>query len=109
MSYKVKTIQVFERQAKRLIKKYASLKDDLFELIQVLKDYPQQGTPIGRNCFKIRMAITSKGKGRSGGARVITNFVVTQDTIYLITIYGKSEKENLSDKELNELLKSIPE
>ena len=108
MSYSVKTIDVFERQAKRLIKKYVSLKKELLELVQELKENPEQGTAIGKNCFKIRIAIASKGKGKSGGARVIANFVVTHATVYLLSIYDKSEKENLSDKELEELLKSIP-
>lgn len=109
MSYSVKSISVFEKQAKRLIKKYASLKDELFELIQELKINPDLGTPIGKNCFKVRIAIASKGKGKSGGARVITNFMVSGSAVYLLTIYDKSEKDNITNKELEELLKDIPE
>lgn len=109
MSYRVKSITVFEKQAKRLIKKYASLKKELVQLIQELRENPEQGKAIGKNCFKIRIAVASKGKGKSGGARVITNFVVIDATVYLLAIYDKSEKENLSDKDLNELLKYIPE
>jgi len=107
MGYSVKSIAVFERQAKRLIKKYASLRKELLELVQELKENPVQGTAISKGCFKIRISIASKGKGKSGGARVITNFVVTDDTVYLLSIYDKSEKENLSDKELSELLKFV--
>jgi hypothetical protein len=109
MSYKVKSIVVFERQAKRLIKKYASLKKELLALVQDLKENPEQGISIGKNCFKIRIAIESKGKGKSGGARIITNIVVADNEVYLLSIYDKSEKENLTDKELEELLKFIPE
>ncbi len=108
MSYDVKTIDVFERQAKRLSKKYASLKKELLKLVQELKENPEQGTAIGKSCFKVRISIASKGKGKSGGARIITNIVVTDATVYLLSIYDKSEKENLSDKELDQLLKSIP-
>ncbi len=108
MSYKVKSIAVFERQAKRLIKKYPSLKNELMQLIQVLKEHPEQGTFIGKSCFKIRLSISSKGKGKSGGARVIANFILMEKTVYLLTIYDKSEKENLTDKELEELLRYIP-
>ena len=108
MNYEVKSIAVFEKQAKRLIKKYASLKNELLALIQVLKQDPQQGTSIGKNCFKIRIAISSKGRGKSGGARIITNFVVEESTVFLISIYDKSEKEYISDKELNELLTYLP-
>ena len=108
MSYKVKTIDVFEKQAKRLIKKYVSLKTELLQLVKELKENPEQGTAIGKSCFKIRIAIASKGKGKSGGARIITNIVITDATVYLLSIYDKSEKENLTDKELEELLKAIP-
>jgi mRNA-degrading endonuclease RelE of RelBE toxin-antitoxin system len=109
MSYKIKTTDVFEKQAKRLTKKYASLKKELLLLVQQLKENPEQGTAIGKNCFKIRIAIASKGKGKSGGGRVITNIVVTDNVAYLLSIYDKSEKENLTNKELEELLKSISE
>jgi hypothetical protein len=109
MSYSIKTIAVFEKQTKRLFKKYPSLKNELLQLIQELKENPEQGTNLGNNCYKIRVAIQSKGKGKSGGARVITNFVIAEETVYLLSIYDKSDKENLSDKELNELLKFVPE
>ena len=53
------------------------------------------------------MSIASKGKGKSGGARVITCFKIANKTVYLLTIFDKSEKENLSDKEIKELLQSV--
>lgn len=60
MSYSVKSIEVFERQAKKLTKKYASLKSELLDLILVLKENPIQGKSLGKNCYKIRLAIASK-------------------------------------------------
>ena len=107
MSYNVLPIPPFDRQLKRLSKKYPSLKEEYFELIESLEQNPEQGTNLGNNCYKIRLAISSKQKGKSGGARIITNFVVTENTVYLLSIYDKSEKENLTDKELNELLEYI--
>lgn len=101
VSYSVKSIEVFERQARKLTKKYPSLKSELFTLVRHLKENPDQGTAIGKSCYKIRLGIKSKGKGKSGGARVITNFVVVNNTVYLLSIYDKSDKENLSDKELD--------
>src|SRR5437879_2961708 len=108
MNYSVKTIEAFEKQAKRLIKKYPSLKSELLSLIQSLKKNPEQGTSLGNHCYKIRLAIASKGKGKSGGARIITHIVISKTTVYLLTIYDKSEKSDLSNKELAELLKEIP-
>ena len=107
MEYNVKSINVFERQAKRLIKKYPSLKTELLSLVHQLKLSPEKGVPLGHNCFKIRVAIASKGKGKSGGARVITNYLIAQNTVYLLSVYDKSEKDNLSDNELHELLQLI--
>ena len=72
-----------------------------------MEENPTQGTSLGRNCYKIRLSIASKGKGKSGGARVITNIVIADQTVYLLSIYDKAEKENLTDKELNELLESV--
>ncbi len=107
MSYKVLPIPPFDRQLKRLSKKYPSLKEEYFELIETLEQNPEQGTNLGNNCYKIRLSITSKGKGKRGGARVITNFVIAEDTVYLLSIYDKSDIETLSNKELNELLKFV--
>jgi mRNA-degrading endonuclease RelE of RelBE toxin-antitoxin system len=107
MNYKVLTIPPFDKQIKRLAKKYPSLKFEFTELVKSLETDPEQGTPLGDNCFKIRIAIASKRKGKSGGARVITYVVVKEKTVFLISIYDKSEKENITDAELTELLKSI--
>jgi mRNA-degrading endonuclease RelE of RelBE toxin-antitoxin system len=109
MNYSVLTIPPFDKQLKRLAKKYPSLKIEFAELLESLEQEPEQGTPLGNNCFKIRIAIASKGKGKSGGARVITNVLVTEAIVYLLNIYDKSEKENLTDKELEELLLFVPE
>jgi hypothetical protein len=109
VSYNVLTIPPFEKQLKRLAKKYPSLKNEFAELLESLEQEPKQGSNLGNNCYKIRIAIASKGKGKSGGARVITNFVIAEETVFLISIYDKSEKENLTDNELDELLKFVPE
>ncbi len=109
MNYNVKSLEAFEKHAKRLVKKYPSLKNELFSLIQSLKKNPQQGISLGRNCYKIRIAISSKGKGKSGGARLITHIVITDTIVYLLTIYDKSEKSDLSKNELQQLLSVIPE
>ena len=109
MNYEILFIAPFDKQLKRLAKKYPSLKSDFSSLLNSLQTEPRQGTAIGRSCYKIRLAIKSKGKGKSGGARVITNVVITDDTIYLLAIYDKSDQETLSDQELNELLGFVPE
>ncbi len=107
MSYKVRTIPHFEKALKRLAKKYPSLKVEYIALIDTLEQDPEQGTPLGNHCFKIRIAVASKGKGKSGGARVIIHVVVTDKLVFLLDIYDKSEQDSISEKELAALLKMI--
>ena len=109
MNYSIIAIPNFKRELKKLAKKFPSLKNDFAQLAESLQKEPEQGTSLGNNCYKIRMAITSKGKGKSRGSRIITYLQISQTTIYLLSIYDKSEKENISDKEIKELLKHIPE
>jgi len=104
MNYKILTIAPFDKQLKRLIKKYPSLKAEISDLIKQLLTEPTKGIPIGNDCFKIRLAIASKGRGKSGGARVITYVTITEDSIFLLSIYDKSDQENIDDKELIRLL-----
>jgi hypothetical protein len=97
----------FARVFKRLSKKYPSLIQDLRQLLAVLEENPLLGTPLGKNAFKIRLAISSKNRGKSGGARVITHVRLVQETLYLITIYDKSEQTDIADEELHFLIDSI--
>lgn len=107
MNYKVDTIPLFDKQAKRLSKKYPSLKKDLSKLIQKLQVNPNEGTPLGNGFYKIRLQIISKGKGKSGGGRVITYVKVIAETTYLSSIYDKGEKETITNNELEQIFKEI--
>jgi mRNA-degrading endonuclease RelE of RelBE toxin-antitoxin system len=108
MSFEVITTPNFDREAKRLAKKYPSLKHDLAQLFTELTTDPSKGIPLGKDVYKIRLSIASKGKGRSGGARVITCVRWTGETIYPFSIYDKGDKDSVSDKELKLLLKDVP-
>ena len=65
------------------------------------------GTPLGHDVFKIRLAVKSKGKGKSGGARVISYVRIDQQTVMLLSIYNKGDKDSISDQEIQELLKDF--
>lgn len=94
MSFEIKTTTRFEKEAKALAKRYRSLKNDILELIESLEKNPFQGDELSPGIRKIRMSIKSKGRGKSGGARVITyTIVVTQDKgeVYMIDIYDKAD------------------
>ena len=107
MNFNVKTITKFESELKRLAKRYPSLKYEYLDLVHSLKINPTQGTSLGQNCFKIRLSIASKGKGKSGGGRIITCYQVSESTVFLLAIFDKSERENMPDKELKDLLKEL--
>ena len=107
MPYNVVTTPPFEKNFNRLKKKYFSLKGDLLDLIERLSENPIIGDSLGNSNYKIRLQITSKNKGKSGGARVITHVYVEKETVYLLAIYDKSEVESISQASINELLSWI--
>ena len=84
MKFEVLTIPPFDRQFKKLVKKYSSLKAEIAQLATQLSDEPKTGIALGNDCFKIRLSIASKGKGKSGGARVITYVLIKAEEIYLL-------------------------
>jgi len=107
MKYNVFSIPPFDKQLKRLAKKFPSLKAEFSRLLEELEDNPEMGIALVNQCYKIRLAIASKGKGKSGGARIITHLQVVDNSVFLLAIYDKSEQENITDKEINYLLSFI--
>jgi hypothetical protein len=90
-----------------LQKKYPSVKKDIGKLAEQLKIDPKMGIPLGNSCYKIRMQISSKGQGKSGGARVVTYVWISEHSVFLLSIFDKSEAESISDKDLSERLKKL--
>ncbi|MCF8465340.1 MAG: hypothetical protein K9G41_10885 [Flavobacteriales bacterium] len=111
MNVKIKVGKGFQRQAKKLIKKFPSLKLELRELENKLLVTPELGTALGQSAFKVRLKIQSKGKGKSDGARVIsyvdTVLSIEETTVTLLAIYDKSETASITDKELSALIKNL--
>jgi len=108
MNYNLIVQPTFQREAKKMAKRYKSFKDDYRNLIERLENNPLLGTDLGGGLRKIRFSIKSKRKGKSGGGRVITFTVVTEvneTDVNLIYIYDKAERENITSKELQHLLK----
>jgi mRNA-degrading endonuclease RelE of RelBE toxin-antitoxin system len=107
MSFEIIVTPPFEKELKQLSKKYPSIKKDIAALGVELMDNPKMGVPLGNDCFKIRMSITSKSRGKSGGARVITHVKVTSTAIFLLSIYDKAETSTITDEELISRLKKL--
>jgi mRNA-degrading endonuclease RelE of RelBE toxin-antitoxin system len=118
MNYKIIVIDNFKREAKPLLKKYPSLRAELEALQVQLLENPRMGVRINENMYKIRLAVKSKGRGKSGGMRLITyvweiEIEITEDTaealttIFWASIYDKSEAENISNHDLERLIDEI--
>ena len=76
-----------------------SLDRDLAHLRGQLIQNPRTGAPLAHDCFEIRLKIGSKGKGKSGGARVITAVVYAAEKVYLLDIYDKGDRATVTDKQ----------
>ncbi len=110
MSYEVVVTPEFKRQAKGLSKRHRSFKEDLKEFVDSLKSNPFQGDELKPNIRKIRMAISSKGKGKSGGARVITYTLVYSSDggrIYLMNVYDKSDYSTVDVSIIEKIVKEL--
>lgn len=118
MKVRVETTKSFEVAAKPLFKKYPSLPKDLLQLEKELIQTPYLGDHLGMNAYKIRLKIKSKGRGKSGGARVISLVetvlikvaeITSNETIIvkLIGIYDKADVDTISDKELKDLIRNL--
>jgi hypothetical protein len=108
MKCKVDALPYFKRKFKRLAKKFRTLPDELDELITLLEKQPQQGKDLGAGLFKLRLGSESKGGGKSGGFRVATYYIEQtseDEIIYLVTIFDKSEEENITKAELLKIVK----
>ncbi len=118
MNCSIIAIDDFKKDAKKLLKKYNSLKNELEKLQILLLETPRHGILIHKDTYKIRLAVKSKGKGKSGGMRIITHVVEVEikvdenqieqnTTVFLLAIYDKSDMENISDKDLKYLINIV--
>ena len=111
MNYNIVTYPQFEKELKRLAKKYKSLKSDFVTFLQELQENPNEGAQLGHGLRKVRMSIASKGKGKSGGSRVLTYNIqyLNEDEVHitLMTIYDKADISNVTDAYIKSLIQQI--
>ena len=107
MNYKVIPTPEFIKNLKTLKKRYKSIKNDVLKLAAELEKNPTLGTELGNNTFKIRVKNSDNNKGKSAGYRVITYYISKNQEVFLVTIYSKTDKENILDTELKELIAEL--
>jgi mRNA-degrading endonuclease RelE of RelBE toxin-antitoxin system len=105
MNLSIKTLSCFDKDVKRLFKKYKQLPNDLKVLNKELLENPKSGIELGDGCYKIRLANSSISTGKSGGFRIIYYHIDTNKNLYLMSMYSKSELENIDDKIILQILK----
>lgn len=103
MSFNIETTPRFDKDVKKLRKRFPKVKEDLKQLIAELKDNPTKGTHLGENIYKIRLQNSSISAGKSGGFRVISYYFLA-DTLYLVTMYSKNDQDTILDKELKRII-----
>lgn len=110
MNFEIIPTSGFAKSLKALSKRYRSLKQDLLEFSKNLSNNPHQGDELSPGIRKIRMAISSKGRGKSGGARIITYTIFvteTQGRIYLIDIYDKADYSTVDVNKLKDIVNEL--
>lgn len=107
MKNRVLIEESFKKPARKLAKRYPSFPQDVLHLIDELEINALLGASLGRNLRKIRLAIRSKGKGKSGGARVIAYVYLQAGRVHLLTVYDKADRDSISDEELSRFVKEL--
>ena len=105
MNLNIKTLYSFDKDVKRLFKKYKQLPNDLKVLNKKLLKNPKAGIELSNKCYKIRLANSSIPTGKSGGFRIIYYHIDTNENLYLMSMYSKNEIENIDDKIILQILK----
>jgi len=103
-----KTTNLFDKQSKKLAKKYKNLKNDLQLFVSNFEQIHQQSTTIKKNLYKTRLANSNKAKGKRAGYRIYY-YIKLEDSIYLLTIYDKSDTEMIDEKLLIDTVENIEE
>ena len=105
MKLKIISLKSFKKDVKKLHKKYKNIANDLKMLEALLLKNPKSGIKLSNNCYKIRLPNSSIPTGRRGGFRIIYYFLNGKNSVYLMTIYSKTDLENISDEKIDEILK----
>ena len=105
MNYKIETIPRFDKDVKKLKKRFPKIKDDLTLLVEELSKNPNLGTHLENSIFKIRLQNSSIPTGKRSGFRVIT-YYINDEILYLVTMYSKSDKDTIITDKLKDIIQN---
>ena len=103
--YDILSLAEFGKNFKKLKKRYKSITKDILEVKKILKKNPKSGIELGQGFYKTRIKNSDKNKGKSAGYRVISYFIDSDEVVYLVTIYDKSDSENIPIDQLEKIIK----
>ena len=104
MNYSIETIPHFDKDVKKLAKRFPKIKNDLKELLLELREKPTMGNYLRDGFYKIRLKNSSIPTGKSAGFRVIT-YYMSEETLYLVSMYAKSDTDTILVNKLQEIIK----
>ena len=110
MSFEILTTSYFDLEAKRLAKRHRNFIEDLQDFQEELLKNPYQGTELSPGIRKIRLSIDSKGRGKSGGARVITfTYLVDEKdgVVILLLLYDKADASSIKMNVVRKIIKDL--
>lgn len=110
MKYEIKVIPPFEKAVRALAKKYHKIKQNIIEAVKEIEENPYHGVAIvgyEGHVWKLRVANTSSKRGKQGGFRIIYLLEESSACCYFLTIYSKTEKEDITKEEIDLLLQSM--
>jgi hypothetical protein len=107
VSFNVNITSRFEKDSKKIVRIYPGFRKDIQKLVESLASNPIQGSHLGHGIYKVRISITGKSSGKSYGARSIHVVFSALKEVYLLSVYDKSVKKDLTEGEVSELKKLI--
>jgi mRNA-degrading endonuclease RelE of RelBE toxin-antitoxin system len=106
MSLNILSLNSFDRDVKKLVKKYPNIFQDLGKLKFILIQNPKSGVNLGDNLYKIRIENSANKKGKNAGFRVIYYYIDNNDNLFLIKIFSKNKLQNIPKSTILKLLKN---
>ena len=112
MNYNITTVNTFRVELKKLSKRYRNIKNDYIYLLETLsKSNPKEiAVYLGKDYYKIRLKNSDNNRGKSSGYRVVYLSIEEDLNIILLSIYSKSDLDNISESEIDKkILEAIEE
>jgi len=104
MKFQVIEQELYKKAVKKLSKNYKHIQNDIDDFLNSIDSKEDLGIELKSNVFKVRIKNSNKNRGKSAGYRLISYLKITNDQLHLLYIYDKSKLENLTEKEIDNLI-----